>query len=471
MAKWFPAVGAALSEHGLHMPSPYPNTARALLGSALAAVVTAIFIGIGYLFFSLYTVAANFAEDFYSTENKAKNSVAIAEKKEGATSFPSILPADASLKEIHTRLDRSELPFSELKNASFSDEVRKLDFALVQTLLRLGIDSRRVVSLGSEMRQHGNDMYQYQRMRILLPPLPERKENTENIGSEKAPQRVVVNAVAEFVGTLEENMDAWAGQASMNEQAGKIALSINSVVTHEIWIDAAGRDFFPSNSGTSKARLVIVIGANGEKNSPQTIKSLLDLPVVFAISPEYAQSRETAEMAWKAGHEILVFQPMQSSQAPYIKAGASEITTDMSDEDIAAVLGEVNRKVPHATGMTNYMGSGLCSNREVSERVIDKISAAGLYWLDLQVKSESWLYKAAVQRKIPAWKRDMFLDEGNPSVSRVVLNLKKAEQLAQKNGQAIVFGQLYPETAEAIRRWSDEKNTDVVLVPLCALQR
>lgn len=520
MSQWFPAIRAALAKRGLRLPQPYPHTVRTLLGSALAALLSGTLIGIFFLLYSLASLTidwtlqataslsratAEMASSLSSSESpdettatgtlepsetasEEQQSPETAPRKAFSAQIPSILPDDAILQEARAPLVRRALPYSEHRRPPFSEAVRQVDFALVQTMLRLNIEWERIVLLSSEYREQNGENYPYQRMRIFLPPVEaEAAEGIQphgnqtkaagkgNSGKEQPalPRRVVVDAMADFVGTLEENLDAWARRGILSEQPGKIVLSVGSVVTHEIWLDVTDKHLFPAieNLQTSTPKLTIVINESG--NDQKAVKPFLDLPVpvTLAISPWTAYSRDLAEEAWKRGHEILIHQPMQSSQWPYVKAGPDEITVDMSDETMAAILHTAQDNVPHASGLTNHMGSRLSTDSNASARLVAQTAAAGLYLLDSMVLPDSRLYPEAIKRKLPAWKQDIALDEGHPPMHAVLSALKKAEQLAAKQGYAIVCAQPYPETLEALRRWAADRDNTITIVPLRALPR
>lgn len=238
-----------------------------------------------------------------------------------------------------------------------------MDFALVQTILRLNIERGRIVLLTSEYREHNSESYQHQRIRIFLPPVAEDaaegvRPSDQTSGTPPLPRRVAVDAVAEFVGTLEENLDAWASRGILSERPGKITLSVGSVVTHEIWLDVTDKRFSPAPAMALQhpPRLTIVMNDLGDDLSVTESLLALPIPVTFAVLPSSAFARETAEAAWQAGCEVLIHQPMQSTQWPYVKAGSDELTVDMSGETVATVLRNAQEKIPHASGLNNRMG-------------------------------------------------------------------------------------------------------------------
>ncbi|MDC0336040.1 divergent polysaccharide deacetylase family protein, partial [Pseudodesulfovibrio sp.] len=54
-------------------------------------------------------------------------------------------------------------------------------------------------------------------------------------------------------------------------------------------------------------------------------------------------------------------------------------------------------------------------------------------------------------------------------VTAIVHQIKKAENVALKQGYAIAIGHPYPETLAALETWSTTRNTDIQLLPLSKL--
>lgn len=510
MPLWFPAIRAVFARRGIRLPQPYPHTARTLLGSALAALISGTVIGILYLLYSLACLTVDMtlqAAGYISRttseivaevsgdqdtslkageetpENHTEDAVSAGRKPLGEESRTEnlprkagILPDDAVPLEMRASLKYRELPYPEYRNLPFSEAVRQVDFALVQTILRLNIERGRIVLLTSEYREHNSESYQHQRIRIFLPPVAEDaaegvRPSDQTSGTPPLPRRVAVDAVAEFVGTLEENLDAWASRGILSERPGKITLSVGSVVTHEIWLDVTDKRFSPAPAMALQhpPRLTIVMNDLGDDLSVTESLLALPIPVTFAVLPSSAFARETAEAAWQAGCEVLIHQPMQSTQWPYVKAGSDELTVDMSGETVATVLRNAQEKIPHASGLNNRMGSRLSGDRKATARIVRQIAAAGLYLLDDMARQDSLLYPEARGLGLPAWKQDIALDDGHPLELVVLATLKKAEQLAVRQGYAVVTGRPYPETLEALRRWANERDTAVEVVPLRSL--
>ena len=58
------------------------------------------------------------------------------------------------------------------------------------------------------------------------------------------------------------------------------------------------------------------------------------------------------------------------------------------------------------------------------------------------------------------------LNAGPKTENAVLASLKKAEETARAKGHAVVIGNPDPQVLAALRRWSEERDTGIRLVPL-----
>ena len=86
-------------------------------------------------------------------------------------SLESILPPGSHLgNQMKDAIRQNTLPYQE-GSGTLTDAARQIDFALLQTVLRLKLDKGRILLLTSDYRTQGKDIYHLQRMRIYLPCL------------------------------------------------------------------------------------------------------------------------------------------------------------------------------------------------------------------------------------------------------------------------------------------------------------
>lgn len=252
----------------------------------------------------------------------------------------------------------------------------------------------------------------------------------------------------------------------LTESPGKLTLATKGVLTHEIWFEAT-TEAFPILPPTDKApRLTIVMNELGGDKAVTASLLALKLPITFSVLPFAKDAATTATAAHEAGQEVLVDMPMETMQSPFVKAGPGEITTKMSEEDMRILMDDALGHVPYATGASNFMGSRLTTDTAATRRFCEILARSGLYVLDDVTHQESILYAEARRRGLPAWRRALTLNDGPKTEGAVLADLKKAEETARAKGHAVVIATPDPRVLAALKRWSQERDKDIRLVPL-----
>lgn len=503
MADWFPALRASLTRRlGPYLP---PHPMRSLSGAALAALLLWTLAGAAYVvgsgLYGLWVNAANLASSMGEAATSALRSVPRTQTQPELT-VAEAAPADSALAQIpaaETQTNATEkqgrqplaprsaesvgvrqpyppakgelsvreplrvfdLPYAEGQDETLGDSTRQHDYALSQTFLRLGMDFSRLEllqSVPSEARkkvksgekqpesESAGMLYLFQRMRVHLSGTQE-----------------------DFVSTLESSLAAWA-ERSVLEQTRRngrtiLRLLVDDVPTHEIFLQPGGDVFVPPPR-PGEPRLTIVIDDMGANMTALRELLALDLPITFSILPHTAHARETAEAAAAAGQEVLLHQPMEAMQSPYVSPGPNAILLSMTPEAQRETLRRNIALLPQVVGTNNHMGSRATKDPAISRLVADEAAQAGLFVLDSLTSPDSIFQAEARTLGLTAYRRDFFLDDGSPP-SRTILNiLKQAEQTALRSGQAIVIGHPRPETIAALREWLHQRNPDVAVTPL-----
>lgn len=499
MAIWFPALRASLVKRlGPYLP---PHPMRSLTGAALAALLLwtvggalyAVGTGVQYVWVSVVEVATSVGEALKSVPRVTETALVgqdqsvppVTETVPPATepvpatpeptpsgrqplppqsaaslgvrnTVPIPLPIITGTPTVRESLQTFELPYVEGPGATLTDASRQLDYALSQTFLRLGMDFSRLELLQSQWRTRpadsvkpataGSQAYPFQRMRVHL-------SGTE----------------ADFIAALESSLEAWTEGASL-EQTRKdgramVRLLANGLPTHEVYLKPTGSVFVqPPQMG--EPRLTIVIDDMGADINALRELLALDVPITFAIIPSTAHAAQTAQTAAAAGQEVLLHQPMEPMQAPYVTPGPHALLLSMTPDAMRDTLRRNFARFPEIVGLNNHMGSRVTQNRAACRLVAEEAAAAGLFTLDSVTIPSSVFYEEASATGLVSYRRDFFLDDQNPGQRAILNTLKQAEQAAQRTGQAIVIGHPRPDTIAALKDWVHQRNPNVAIVPL-----
>lgn len=356
-----------------------------------------------------------------------------------------VVTAETAVPEAFRETTRPDyLPFYEGRNASLADGVRQADYAVVQTLARLGIDRSRADPISCALyRAPSGERYFFQRIRIYTRSTAE-----------------------EFAKVLGENLEVWAERSTARlDGDGVVRLTVDGHPTHELFFSVVRTVMVPPPP-PGQPRLTIVIDDMGNAMGPVHELLDLDLPITFSVMPRTLHAAETAKAAHAAGQEVLIHQPMEPRQAPYVSAGPDSLSVSMGPTEIRRVLRANIARVPYAVGMNNHMGSRLTADAAACRLVAQEASAAGLFILDSITHPDSVLQIEAAGQGVEALRRDLFLDDGPALRAGVLRNLKEAERLAKQRGQAVVIGHPRPETLAALQAWARDRDGSVAVVPL-----
>ena len=366
---------------------------------------------------------------------------------------------------------RDSLPYNEFSRLSLTDAARQVDFALLQTVLRLKLERQRILLLQSELRSNGMETYHFQRMRIFLPPVAE--DAAEGTPVSSAPRRVAVNAAADFIATLAECLDAWTSKGVLKEKNGCLQLAAGGVMTHEIWLETTSPAFRPlpeSPAGPKPPRMALVLLEMGKDPALDARALTLPFPFTGALAPDGVSTASTAEKLWGLGNDMLIQHPMQSTQSPFVTAGPDELTVDMPMTDMASALSRSQKKLSRAIGVIGYLGSRLTADPQASGNLAQAAAARGLLVLDAGASRSSRLAEAAQKNGLPDLGPVLVLDEGHPPAAILLNKLKELERNASSTGQTILLLRQSPETLEALTLWSAQREQRLELVPLHSLR-
>lgn len=361
-------------------------------------------------------------------------------------------------------LDMANLAYEESLGSPLDDGVKQADFALIQAMLRCGIPLEDAVVEKTELRHASGGAYHFQRLRLL-------------VGEDTLP----------FVTSLHESLRAWAENAALaqsgeeregpavDESRAFWVITINDAVTHELVLAHSPADEGPTQKGERKftrrrgpgvpARVVIVIDDLGEDMRAVRKLASLPFPVTFAIWPHSTNAKQAAQTGHAAGLEILVHQPTEPIKYPEMNPGPRALFVSLSDLEIEARVRESVRRVPHAVGMNNHMGSRFTRNRRAAAAMARPLRDLGFFVLDSVTHPGSVLYAEAKKQGLPVVKRDIFLDVVQTR-ENVLRQLRKAEKMALVTGSAVVIGHPLPQTLAALSEWDSLRNSEIEYVRL-----
>ena len=106
----------------------------------------------------------------------------------------------------------------------------------------------------------------------------------------------------------------------------------------------------------------------------------LGLPVTISILPELRHSADVLKLAKQRGRCVLLHLPMQADKR-YPK-DLDPISVQMSDAEIASVVGEYMESLPGVDGVSNHQGSRATADARVMRAVCGVLEGYDVFFLD-----------------------------------------------------------------------------------------
>jgi hypothetical protein len=185
----------------------------------------------------------------------------------------------------------------------------------------------------------------------------------------------------------------------------------------------------------------------------------------------YATELEAqARAARAAGHELWLHVPMEPLDGE-LDAGPYALKTELTPEENRRRLDWALARLDGYVGINNHMGSRFTSSVADMRPVLEEVKLRGLAFLDSRTTALTVAGRMAGELGIPHVDRDVFIDN-DPTVESVLIQLARAERLAEKRGYALAIGHPHATTIEALLQWLPTlKEKGIVLVPASMLLR
>ena len=197
-------------------------------------------------------------------------------------------------------------------------------------------------------------------------------------------------------------------------------------------------------------RLLVIIDDLGYA-APELVTRLVaqPIPITVAILPYQEHTRQSAEIAFKAGKEVILHLPMEGRAEK--DPGPDALKFDLSETELRARTRKTLKEVPYIKGANNHMGSRMTADRERMRWILEEFRGKKLYFIDSRTTKDTVAMDVAQELGVPSAQRNVFLDDDKTFVE-IEKQWERALALAKKDGSAIAIGHIYPETVEALEK-------------------
>jgi hypothetical protein len=213
-------------------------------------------------------------------------------------------------------------------------------------------------------------------------------------------------------------------------------------------------------------RIAVLVGGLGlDSASTQGAISRLPAGVSLGLAPYGGDLGHVAESARAAGHEIWLQAPMESVAAA--DPGPHTLKTGAGEAENRDSLHWLMGRFPGYVGIVNYLGAKFAADSDALTPTLAEISRRGLLYLDDGAAPLSKATELAPSLDLKAARADALAD-GPPDA--VDAALARVEELARRQGAAIVTATALPLTLDHVARWAQAlEGKGFVLVPVSAL--
>ncbi len=189
----------------------------------------------------------------------------------------------------------------------------------------------------------------------------------------------------------------------------------------------------------NNATLIFVIDDAGYNVANVKAYASLPFPITIAVLPKLAHSKDAAYVVRANKKELILHQPMQSTNLK-LNPGPGAITPDMTSAEIAALVKENLDEIgPEVKGLNNHEGSLVTEDLSRIGTVLDVAKERKIYFLDSRTTVQTKAPQAASSRSMSIKERDVFIDD---IVSReeMLAQIYRGLDIANKNGKVIMIG-------------------------------
>lgn len=230
------------------------------------------------------------------------------------------------------------------------------------------------------------------------------------------------------------------------------------------------------------ADLVIVIDDLGYNLARAEQAMALPVPVTLGLLPFAPNTAAITALAQLSGHEMIVHQPMEPLPMPGTLSTAPQppdaapaddavpfpdgmLTLGMSAEHFDRTVARAIAAVPGSIGMNNHTGSRLTQHDASMQRLMGHLAEHGLLFLDSRTTAATVAFQAASDARIPALRRDVFLDHV-PTRRAIEHAYAQALEIARRQGHAVIIAHPYDVTLRFLEQATANLPDDVAVISL-----
>ena len=162
----------------------------------------------------------------------------------------------------------------------------------------------------------------------------------------------------------------------------------------------------------------------------------------FSVLPFLSRSASSAKILHNKGFEILLHIPMEPLTYPEANPGEGALFTSDSKQEVERKITTMLMENPYAVGANNHMGSKATQDCDLMGWTMEILKKKDLFFIDSVTVGTSCAYRNARVKKVPAARRDVFLDNED-DFDAISLKFEELKEIAHSRGTAIGIGHIH----------------------------
>jgi len=336
-------------------------------------------------------------------------------------------------------------------SGKLQEGIRKIDYALYESLYRSGIRPDGIQFLSVEPRHREGQTWDLTEVLI-------RCRDSETGGE-------LARGIREELRGLQPK--TCLRKRKKTESGAVFDVFVRGFHTHKLILQF---DAVSPVLEETRPRVAIIIDDLGYDPGRASALCELNVPLTFSVLPGAPYSRRIAGQARQAGHELMLHLPMEPKGYPSVKPGPGALLLTMDQYEIRDTLISDLEDVPGAIGVNNHMGSSFTEDREKMTVVLEVLKERGLFYIDSRTSSDTVGYNLARQLGLPCGRRNVFLDN-DLEPKRIEMQMERLLNMATHRGSAIGIGHPHQETLKVLKGYTGRIHSGFQLVRVTELIR
>ncbi len=226
----------------------------------------------------------------------------------------------------------------------------------------------------------------------------------------------------------------------------------------------------PFVSRDDRPRLAIIVTGLG-LSPVATEAAIRRLPaeITLAFHPGAVDLAKWAEVARRAGHEVLLSIPMESADFPFDDPGPYALLTSLDTQENLGRLERIMGRLTGFVGVIGIMGSKFSQDEDSLRPVLKSLHERGVMYVEGANAAESLAPRIATEIGLPRVLVDVVLDD-EPSRAAIERQLAQLETAARDRAVAVGIARPYPVVIASLAKWAATlKEKNLVLAPASAV--